>query len=209
MGLFADVRVPEYDLADSMRAFVLFAHPVPESFSSALHRTVVTTLSERGWEVDDCDLYAEGFDPVLSCRERRDYHDEPKNIDPVQGYVERLMAAEVWVLVFPVWIFGFPAILKGFFDRVCVPGVAFRLENGKVFPNLTHIRKLAAVTTYGGTRIRAIGAGDPPRRIVKRAVRFYCQPEKTRYLSLYDMNRADGAKRTAFLNRVKRSMQSL
>jgi NAD(P)H dehydrogenase (quinone) len=37
-----------------------------------------------------------------------------------------------------------------------------------VKPNLTHIRKLAAVTTYGGTRMRALLAGDPPRHVVKR-----------------------------------------
>jgi NAD(P)H dehydrogenase (quinone) len=58
-------------------------------------------------------------------------------------------------LVFPVWNFGYPAILKGFLDRVFLPGVSFRLVDGKVKPNLTHIRKLAAVTTYGGTRLRA------------------------------------------------------
>ena len=54
-----------------MRAMVVFSHPVPESFSAAVHHKVVKTLSARGWEVDDCDLYAEGFDPVLSCVERR------------------------------------------------------------------------------------------------------------------------------------------
>jgi len=48
------------------RALVLFAHPCPESFSAALHGEVVARLSAGGWEVDDCDLNAEGFDPVLS-----------------------------------------------------------------------------------------------------------------------------------------------
>ena len=190
-----------------MRVLVLFAHPVPDSFSAALHRTVVRKLTERGWSVDDCDLYAEGFSPVLTTDERRNYHNESLNCEPVKEYVERLGAAEALVLVFPVWIFGFPAILKGFFDRVCVPGVAFRLVNGGVKPNLMQIRKLAAVTTYGGTRLRALGAGDPPRRVVKRSVRFYCQPEKTRYIALYDMNRADQSKRTRFIERVAAEME--
>ena len=189
------------------RAFVVFAHPVPESFSAALHKVVIDTIGGRGWEVDDCDLYAENFSPALSAEERRGYHDEPRNIEPVREYVHRLTCADALILVFPVWIFGFPAILKGFFDRVCVPGVSFRLENGKVYPNLTQIRKLAAVTTYGGTRLRAIGAGDPPRRIVKRAVRFYCQPDKLRYLALYDMNRADDKRRARFLERVRSEME--
>ena len=190
------------------RALVLFAHPCPESFSAALHGRVVEVLTSRGWQVDDCDLYAEGFQPVLTDEERRGYHEEPANIAPVRGYVERLRAAEALILVFPVWNFGYPAILKGFLDRVFLPGVSFKLVDGQVRPNLTHIRKLAAVTTYGGTRLRAIGAGDPPRRSVTRAVRHVCRPEKMRYLALYDMNRADAARRAAFLARVGREMET-
>ena len=188
------------------RALVLFAHPCAESFSAALHATVVTQLTAGGWQVDDCDLNAEGFNPVLSAAERRAYHDVVPNIDPVTAYVDRLRAAEALVLVFPVWNFGFPAILKGFFDRVFLPGVSFRLENGSVAPNLTHIRKLAAVTTYGGSRMRALMAGDPPRKVVNRAVWHVCRPETTDYLALYDMNRATDARRQRFLDRVSARM---
>ncbi|WP_108263520.1 NAD(P)H-dependent oxidoreductase [Mangrovicoccus ximenensis] len=191
------------------RALVLFAHPCPESFSAALHAQVVGTLGAAGWEVDDCDLNAEGFSPVLTEAERRNYHETGGDRSAVQPYIDRLMAAEALVLVFPVWNFGYPAILKGFLDRVFLPGVSFRLENGKVKPNLTHIRKLAAVTTYGGTRWRAIGAGDPPRKCVTRAVWHVTRPEKMRYLALYDMNRADDAKRGQFLQRVGREMETL
>jgi putative NADPH-quinone reductase len=86
--------------------------------------------------------------------------------------------------------------------------VSFRLVDGKVKPNLTHIRRLAAVTTYGGNRMRAILVGDPPRKCVTRAVWHVCRPEKMRYLALYDMNRADDAKRNAFLGRVGREMEA-
>ena len=191
------------------RALVLFAHPCPESFSAALHRVVVEKLTARGWEVDDCDLNAEGFSPILTETERRGYHEVGPNLAPVAHYVERLRAAQALVLVFPVWNFGYPAILKGFFDRVFLPGVSFRLEEGKVMPNLTHIRKLAAVTTYGGTRMRAILAGDPPRHVVKRALWHVTRPEKLRYLALYDMNRASDTTRKGFLDRVGREMEGL
>lgn len=190
------------------RVLVLAAHPCPESFSQALHARVVETLTAQGWEVDDCDLYAEGFDPVLSETGRRGYHDEPANIEPVAAYVARLRAADAMVMVFPVWNFGYPAILKGFLDRVFLPGVSFKLVDGKVKPNLTHIKRLAAVTTYGGTRTRAFLAGDPPRHCVKRAVWHVCRPFKMRYLALYDMNRATDAKRAAFLDKVTREMEA-
>lgn len=187
---------------------MLFAHPCPESFSAALHGQVVDRLTARGWEVDDCDLNAEGFNPVLSETERRGYHDAG-NTAPVQDYVDRLRAAQALVMVFPVWNFGYPAILKGFLDRVFLPGVSFRLVDGKVKPNLTHIRKLAAVTTYGGARTRALLVGDPPRRCVTRAVWNVCRPDRMRYIALYDMNRADDARRARFLARVGREMESL
>jgi putative NADPH-quinone reductase len=190
------------------RALVLFAHPCPESFSAALHKRVVDRLEKAGWDVDDCDLNAEGFNPVLTKAERRGYHEVGPKIAPVAGYVERLRAADALVMVFPVWNFGYPAILKGFLDRVFLPGVSFRLEDGKVKPNLTHIRKLAAVTTYGGTRMRAVLVGDPPRKSVTRAVWHVCRPHKMRYLALYDMNRADAAARVAFLDRVGREMEA-
>ncbi|MEM8553874.1 MAG: NAD(P)H-dependent oxidoreductase [Pseudomonadota bacterium] len=190
------------------RALVLFAHPCPESFSSALHAEVVSKLKARGWEVDDCDLNAEGFNPVLTEVERRGYHDTETNQIPVQDYVDRLRAAQNLVMVFPVWNFGYPAILKGFLDRVFLPGVSFRLENGKVLPNLTHIERLAAVTTYGGTRMRAIMAGDPPRHCVKRAVWHVTRPKVMKYLALYDMNRASEEKRGQFLQRVGREMET-
>ena len=50
-----------------MRVLVIFAHPLADSFAAALHRAVIAQLRRGGHEVDDCDLYAEGFDPVLTA----------------------------------------------------------------------------------------------------------------------------------------------
>ncbi len=193
-----------------MRTLVLFAHPVETSYQAALHRTVVAALNRAGHEVDDCDLYAEGFDPVLSRAERLDYHDPELCRAPVQAYVDRLLAAEALVLVFPVWNYGYPAILKGFFDRVFLPGVSFDLVDGVLRPTLHNIRRLAAVVTYGGNRWRTILMGDPPRRVVTRSVRTMIHPAaRMRYLALYDLNNAgDGARRN-FLDRVDRVVAKL
>ncbi len=193
-----------------MRVFVLYAHPNPESFGAALHATVVEALRAAGHEVDDCDLYSEGFDPLLSRAERVGYHDLATNTDPVAGYVARVQAAEALVLCFPVWNFGYPAILKGFFDRVFLPGISFKLVDGKVRPNLWNIRRLVAVTTYGGTRWRALLMGDPPRKAVCRVLRAVCHPTaRPRYLAHYDMNRATPEGRAAFLARVEAQMRAL
>ena len=64
------------------RALVVYAHPCEESFNAALHRETVAALTRGGWEVDDCDLYAEGFDPVLDgaqrARVRGFYHEHAR-----------------------------------------------------------------------------------------------------------------------------------
>ncbi len=191
-----------------MRVLVLFAHPVESSFQAALHDRVVATLRDKGHNVDDCDLYAEEFSPCLSRDERLGYHDISKNTEPVRAHVERLRQAEALVLVYPVWNFGYPAILKGYFDRVFLPGVSFNLVGGRVRPALQHIGKLAAVTTYGATRLRAVLAGDPPRRHVKRVLRALIKPAApVHYLAHYDMNRSTDLSRSAFLVRVGARME--
>lgn len=187
-----------------MRVLVLYAHPDPASFGAALHEVALASLRRAGHEVDDCDLHAEGFDPVLGREERVGYHDLANNRSNVAGYVERLQAAEALVLCFPVWNYGYPAILKGYFDRVFLPGVSFKLVDGKVRPNLWNIRRLVAVTSYGGTRWRALLMGDPPRKLVCRAVRAVCHPAaRLSYLAHYDMNRSTLESRRAFLAKVE------
>lgn len=192
-----------------MRVLVTHAHPVESSYGAALHAEVVAGLEAAGHAVDDLDLYAEGFDPVLSRAERLGYHTLPSNRAPVAGYVDRLMAAEALVLVSPIWNFGHPAILKGFFDRVFLPGVTFAMANGRVVRGPLKLGKLAAVHTYGGPRHLAWLVGDPPRRVVTRVIgRLLAPGGRVRYLALYDMNRATDARRAAFLARVRREMEA-
>jgi NAD(P)H dehydrogenase (quinone) len=192
-----------------MRVLVLFANPSEKSFGAALHKRVVETLRGRGHHVDDCDLYAEGFDPVMSRQERERYHDASVNTAGVKSFADRLLAAEALVLVYPVWNEGFPAILKGFFDRVFIPGVSFKMKSdGAVTPNLGELQKLAAVCTYGANRLNTFLLGDPPRRVVKRLVRAMPGHSITcSYLALYDMNRSTSEGRAAFLSRVERAFQ--
>jgi NAD(P)H dehydrogenase (quinone) len=190
-----------------VRVLLIFCHPVEDSYHAALHRTAKEALARAGHEVDDLDLYAERFDPVLSREERLSYHDLAVNRRPVQGYVDRLLRAEALILCFPIWSYGPPAMLKGFFDRVFIPGVSFALQDGRVRPGLTHLRKLAAVVSYGQPRWRAWLAGDPPRKLVTRYLR-YSTGLGTRviYLAHYGMNLSTDATRRRFLAKVERAM---
>lgn len=188
-----------------MRILLLFAHPVETSFGAGLHAKVVATLEARGHEVDDCDLNVEGFNPVMSRQDRIDYHDPKVNRTRVGPYVDRLLAAEALVLVFPVWNMGFPAILKGFIDKVFLPGVSFTLDpDGGYEPCLHNIKRLAAVCTYGGARWTTFVMGDPPRRVVKRMLRSVIAPRsRCEYLAHYDMNHTMPERRAKFLTKVE------
>jgi len=192
-----------------MRVLVVFAHPSETSFVAALHDQIVATLREGGHAVDDLDLYAERFDPVMPRQAFRDYVDPATNREGIGRYVERLRAAESLVLVFPVWQDGFPAILKGFFDRVFVPGVSFRIdERGLFLPMLSNIGRIGAVGAYGGGRRRASLMGDPTRRFVERNLEALVAPgARCDYLACYDMNDSTPATRARFLAKVRRAFE--
>jgi putative NADPH-quinone reductase len=193
-----------------MRILVLYAHPDPESFIGSCHKAAVAALARAGHVVDDCDLYAEGFHPVLSREERQRYLDVPENRKDVEPYVDRLAQAEGLALIYPVWNFGYPAILKGFLDRVFLPGVSFCLVDGLATPNLTHLRTLVTVTSYGSPRWRAFLMGDPPRKLANRMMRALVAPgAKRRYLALHDMNRQTEEGRKRFLRRVDQVLSHL
>jgi NAD(P)H dehydrogenase (quinone) len=188
-----------------LRILVLFAHPVETSFGAAVHARLVETLRACGHAVDDCDLNAEGFDPVMSRQDRIDYHNVAVNRRRVEPYVARLLAAEGLVFSFPVWNMGFPAILKGFVDKVFLPGVSFTLkDNGDYVPAMHNIKRLGVVCTYGGSRFWTTLMGDPPRRFMKRSMRLNCAPgTKVDYVALYDMDHTRAEERARFLQAVE------
>jgi putative NADPH-quinone reductase len=193
-----------------MKILVLYAHPVETSFNAALHRTIVERLIAAGHVVDDLDLYAEDFDPRLTRAERLAYHDPRGPHECVDPYVRRLLAAEALVLSFPVWNYGFPAILKGFFDRVFLPGVSFHLVDGKATPSLHNIRKVAAVTTYGGSWFRAALMGNPPKKLIHRMLRLTVKPgAPVSYLAHYSMNLSTQESREKFMAKVAAKMDAL
>lgn len=191
------------------KVLVLYAHPVETSFNAGLHQLIVERLAASGHVVDDLDLYAEDFDPRLSRAERLAYQDARSPSDPANAYVQRLLDAEALVLCFPVWNYGYPAILKGFLDRVFLPGVSFKLVNGKVAPSLHNIRKVVAVTTYGGSWFRAALMGNPPKKLVNRVLRLTVKPgAPVSYLAHYSMNLSTPASRQKFMAKVAASMDA-
>jgi NAD(P)H dehydrogenase (quinone) len=194
-----------------VKVLYIYCHPLPESFHAAIRVEALAGLAEAGHEIDLCDLYAEGFNPVMNEEERRRYHDTSRNQIGIEAYVTRLRAAEALVLQFPTWCFGPPAMLKGFLDKVLAPGVSFDISDpANVKPLLGNLKLVAGIVTYGRDRLRAIAMGDPPRKLVMRYLpRSATVKARARYHALYHLNVASEARRKGFIAQVHKGMAHL
>lgn len=195
-----------------MRVLVVQAHPHAASFNHAIREVVVRVLSANGHQVDVIDLYAEGFAAAMSEEERLAYESaEPIISDHVRRHAELVRHADAMVFVYPTWWFGLPAVLKGWLERVMVPGVGFRLDpkTNKVKRGLTNVRRIAGITTYGSSRRNVALMSDGGRRVIGRCVRLMTNVRCRRtWLGLYGMDRATDADRKEFLARVEKVMGS-
>ena len=122
------------------RAHIVYAHPEPSSFVAAMRDTASSALEQTGWQTSLTDLQAKGFRAVASAsdfggRARPEYlvysleqrHAwQHQCIDPeIASEVEAVRGSELLVLVFPVFWFSVPAIMKGWIDRVFLSGVFY------------------------------------------------------------------------------------
>ncbi len=191
-----------------MRVLLVHCHPRADSFSASLRATAVATLEDAGHEVEIIDLYAQNFDPRLSGDERGGYYDEAAIPLDIAGHVAALRRAEMLVLVYPTWWFGMPAMLKGWFDRVWRPGVAFALGGARVLqPRLTGIRRITVVTTYGSPLWLLWLVGWPDRRMVKRGICVLCAPRcRLDWIALTGMDGVTPDARERFAAQVRRRL---
>jgi NAD(P)H dehydrogenase (quinone) len=147
-----------------LKAHIVVAHPEPKSYNAHLGNLAKQTLEGRGWSVSVSDLYAMNFDP---CEKAEHYTDQtdPSRFDvqteqrhasangtipaDVCAEIDRLAAADLVILQYPMWWHLPPAILKGWMDRVFIYGDVyksdFRFENGRF------VGKKAMISTTVGT----------------------------------------------------------
>lgn len=196
-----------------MRALVVAAHPNPDSFTHELARRATQGLTSSGHDTTLLDLAAIGFRAAMSPDERAAYHSDEPVLDPmVAEHAALITSAEVLVFVYPTWWSGLPALLKGWLDRVLVPGVGFRFDDksGKVRPGLTNVRHIIGVTTYGSPRWYVKLVTDNGRRSLMRTLRLSCGLRtRTSWLGLYAIDTETDDGRSEFAAVVERRMAEL
>ena len=105
-----------------------------------------------------------------------------------------------------------PALLRGWLERVFVPGVAFVLDErtNKVRPGLTGVRRIIGVATYEDSRWSVLRERDNGRRVLLRALRLNTGIRtRTGWIALHGASTATDADRAAFVARIEQRMGRL
>ena len=193
-----------------MKCLVVIAHPLTDSLCHTLARTASDALKAAGHEVVIEDLCATGFAPALTEAERRSYYSPAFDGEAVAPAIARLLAAEALVLVFPTWWFGFPAVLKGWFDRVWAPGVAYdhASDLGPIKPRLDRLQRTLAVTTLGAAWwVDRLIMWQPVRRVLCTAILGTCAPRcQFEMLTLYKAEKLAAPEVGTFRDRIRKCL---
>ena len=133
---------------ENMNVLIVYAHPEPRSLNGNLKTLAMETLKKEGHQVKISDLYAMKFKATLD-EEDFSNRSNPEFFNPIleqvnavatdtlpsdiKEEVDKLRWADFVLLQFPIWWSSVPAILKGWFDRVFLPGVAHNIAEGKIY----------------------------------------------------------------------------
>lgn len=112
------------------RILLIQGHPAPDSYCQALASRYASAARADGHELRELTLAQLVFDPLLHQGYRGE---QPLEADLLAAQAD-ILWAEHLVFVYPIWWGSVPALLKGFLDRVLLPGFAFRYHKGKAFP---------------------------------------------------------------------------
>ena len=220
------IPAPQIEYGPKRRVLLVHAHPLQESFSTSLSIAVRDELCSAGHEVRVRRLYlhdnreecynGKEFPAVMSSAEYTTYADaSSKRAKEVEEAINDLMWCNALVFVYPTWNFNFPAILKGYFDRVFLPQSVFSLPapNTVGLPtftglhsHLSHIKKIGVVTTYGSSSHFALYAGDNSRIFISRTLRSLCAPRcQLVWDGMHCMDSSSDERRRRFVDEVRMS----
>jgi putative NADPH-quinone reductase len=196
-----------------MRALVVYCHPSEDSFNAAVRDLVLAKLKASGAEVRLRDLYAEGFQPVLTGTEWANYMNSPGNRTPVEAHCADVEWCDTLIFVYPTWWYGLPAMLKGWLDRVMLPDMAFHMPKefgGTIRPGLHHISRLGVFTTCGASFWLTLFVGAPGKRTLQRGLGTLLKPRTRRaFAAHYLMDSSTPESRKRHLTRVAAQMDKL
>lgn len=177
-------------------ALLVVAHPRPDSLTAATARRARERLEAAGYTVDVLDLHAEDFDPRMTPADEPDWAHRDKTYSPeVRAHMDRVTAADLITMVFPLWWFGLPAILKGWIDRVWNYGFAY----GRSRPHLAGKRMLwLTLVSYHEQEFSDLGWAQRVEHTLRSGISEFCGIEDATVHFVYDsLNAGESAVKQA------------
>lgn len=161
-----------------MHSLIVVAHPDPGSLTHAIAQRIGETISaaDAGNTVALADLMAEGFDPRFNPQDQALFRGTGGPPADVAAEQARLDATDSLVLVYPLYWWSFPALLKGWIDRVFTQGWAYQDgADGKVHKKLHRLCvHLVGVGGAGADMIERRGYGTAMRTQIDMGIFDYC-----------------------------------
>ncbi len=190
-----------------MKCLVVVSHPLKESLCHYLAAQAIEHLEHRGYQVTVLDLYENEFSPSLTEQERRSYYQSDFDDSLLKKEILQLKQTDSLVLVFPTWWFGFPAVLKGWFDRVWAPGHAYNHapDLGVITPALDNLKEVKVITTLGAPWwVDTLVLWQPVKRVMKIALLGACTKScQFDMVSFYKSENASASRVAAFVKKIK------
>lgn len=185
-----------------MKVLCVLAHPRRMSFTRALLDRFAEGLVESGHEYEIADLYRENFDPCYSEEDFDNYRGEGPLPDEIRREQARAAGADALALFFPVWWWSFPAILKGWIDRVFRHDFAVQYIDGAPVGLLAQ-RKAVLICPAAADRaaFRKYGYHSALQRQVDAGILGYCGIADVETFIFPDVD-SDPAARAAHLEKA-------
>lgn len=108
-----------------MRFIIIESHPNEESFIASAASMIREVLTGKGYMVKNINLFDDSFNPVMDVEDLKLWGKGKSKDKLVEKYQAMISKSDLIVIPFPVWWGNMPAILKGFWDKVFLPGWAF------------------------------------------------------------------------------------
>ncbi len=191
-----------------MKVLVILGHPSIQSFCNAVAEKYIEGAKSARAEVRELKLGELSFNPVLNANaEVRSGQKEAQALEPDLVKAQQDIAwADHLVFVYPSWWGTMPGLLKGFIDRVFLPGFAFKYQKGKALPDQLLKGKTARLIVTMDTpswwnRFIYHAAGH---NAMRHATLYFCGIRPVKITDLGGMRNTTLEQRTKWLEQIRR-----
>jgi NAD(P)H dehydrogenase (quinone) len=183
------------------KTLIIQGHPDIESYCRALGNAYKVGAIDSGAEVQEIIVSDLNFKPSLEFGYRKRTELEPDLL----AAQEKIKWADHLVIIYPLWWGGMPALLKGFFDRVFLPGFAFQKRENSVWWDKYLTGKSARIITTMDQPAwyHWLVYGEPAHKAMKKMILEFCGIKPVKITSIGPIRFSKDVFRKKYLEKVK------